>query len=220
MIDAQQISKLYLKAGRVITALNAITLHIAPGEFVAIQGPSGCGKTTLLLTIGGLLAPDGGQIIVDSRNPYTLSPDARAAFRAQTIGFVFQQFHLVPYLCVRDNVLAAALARPMADARERTAELLDRFDLAERADHLPADLSTGERQRTALARALMNHPKVLLADEPTGNLDREHAGIVLAYLTDFTRAGGSVLLVTHDDQVAVRSERVIRMARGKFDHEG
>jgi ABC-type lipoprotein export system ATPase subunit len=140
-----------------------------------------------------------------------MSADQRAGFRAQHLGFVFQQFHLVPFLSVLDNVLAPALAAAVPDARERAEELVAHFGLQSRRQHVPAELSTGERQRTALARALLNRPKLLLADEPTGNLDRENAGIVLEHLVRFSRAGGAVLLVSHDDHAVKHADRIIQL---------
>ena len=135
--------------------LDGVSLELAAGEFTAVQGPSGSGKTTLLLLAGGLLAPDGGKVLIDGQNPYQLSSDARAHFRATEIGFVFQQFHLVPYLSVLDNVLAASIPTHLADARQRAAELLAQFGLEHRQHHVPGQLSVGERQRTALATGVI-----------------------------------------------------------------
>ncbi len=216
LLQISNISKIYRGNGRQVNALDGISLNVDAGEFVAVQGPSGCGKTTLLLIAGGLLAPDSGQIIVDGQEPYALTPNARADFRGSTIGFVFQQFHLVPYLNVLDNVLAAAIASGRTDAKDRAHQLVSKFGLEPRLHHVPAQLSTGERQRTALARALLNEPKVLLADEPTGNLDRENADAVLGHLTEFTNDGGAVLLVTHDDNAAHRANRTTLIQDGRI----
>jgi ABC-type lipoprotein export system ATPase subunit len=194
-----------------------ISLAVGTGEFVAIQGPSGCGKTTLILVAGALLQPTHGQVLIDGQNPYFLSHEKRATFRAATIGFVFQQFHLIPYLSVLDNILAPSLARNVAGAGQRAQELLTQFGLEPRARHLSADLSTGERQRTALARALLTRPKLLLADEPTGNLDQENGALVLRCLADFARSGGTVLLVTHDPRAAEYADRIVKMNRGKLE---
>ena len=148
-------------------------------------GPSGCGKTTLLLVAGGLLRPENGEVSIDGTDPYSLSGEQRARFRAEQIGFVFQQFHLVPYLNVLDNVMAPALVTGETSARERAGILVERFGLADRLGHRPGQLSTGERQRVALARALLNEPRVILADEPTGNLDRRTAKTLFGLLVDF-----------------------------------
>jgi ABC-type lipoprotein export system ATPase subunit len=210
LLELAQIAKTY-RAGQPgeVRALTGVDLTLAAGEFVAVQGPSGCGKTTLLLIAGGLLAPTSGRVRLNQEDPYALSADQRASFRAQHLGFVFQQFHLIPYLSVLDNVLAPALAAAVPDARERAEELVARFGLHSRRGHVPGELSTGERQRTALARALLNRPRLLLADEPTGNLDRENAGVVLDHLAAFAREGGAVLLVSHDAQAVQHADRIV-----------
>jgi len=199
-----------------VDALSGVSFLLEPGELLAVRGPSGCGKTTLLLIAGGLLSPSSGQMILDSRDPYELSPERRSGLRAQTIGFVFQQFHLIPYLTVRQNIQVASLAAGADEAAERTQELISHFGLDDRADHVPAKLSTGERQRTALARALLNRPKVILADEPTGNLDGDNAQNVLGYLSQYVSDGGCVLLVTHDDRAAKHATRTLQMSKGRL----
>jgi ABC-type lipoprotein export system ATPase subunit len=191
--------------------LKDISVLIRAGEFVAVRGPSGSGKTTLLLAAGGMLQPDAGQVLVGGQDLYAISSEARSRVRATSIGFVFQQFHLVPYLSVLDNVLAAALARPQPKMRERAEQLLMEFRLAGRSQHLPSELSSGERQRTALARALLHHPSLLLADEPTGNLDEDNGQVVLDHLADCAKRGGAVLLVTHDSRAARQAHRVIEL---------
>jgi ABC-type lipoprotein export system ATPase subunit len=202
-------------AGKV-TALKEVSFSVRPGELLAVRGPSGCGKTTLLLTAGGLLHPSAGQITVAGQDPYKLDPEQRSRLRARMIGFVFQQFNLIPYLTVRQNILAASLAMPGKKAAERAGSLVNRFGLADRADHVPAQLSTGERQRTALARALLNEPKVILADEPTGNLDEDNAQTVFGYLSQYVSDGGCVLLVTHDARAAAHATRTIQMNAGQI----
>jgi putative ABC transport system ATP-binding protein len=198
-----------------VPALENISFTAGEGQLTVVQGPSGCGKTTLLLAIGGLLELDKGRVFVCDQEVHALSADARAQFRSGNIGFVFQQFHLVPYLTVRENVLAAALGRPSAVLTERAGELIARFGLHQRAGHLPAELSTGERQRTALARALLNRPKLLLADEPTGNLDPKNAEKVWQCFEDFAKDGGAVLVVTHDP-VPAQSCHVLRLNQGRL----
>ncbi len=220
MLDVRHLQKTYRNKRDQVRAVDDVSLSIAPGEFVAVQGPSGCGKSTLMLMIGGLLAPDGGEIKLANENPFGLSSEARARYRAYQIGFVFQQFHLIPYLSVLENVLAVTVAHPAVDAPQRAEKLLAEFDLEHRLRHLPSELSTGERQRVALARALLNEPKLILADEPTGNLDLEHAGVVLRHLTDFAAAGGMVLLVTHDPFAASFAGRTLNMTRGKLTEAG
>jgi ABC-type lipoprotein export system ATPase subunit len=154
---------------------------------------------------------------VDGTDPYSLSPGGRNAFRAGNIGFVFQEFHLIPYLTVLENILAASLASPRPDAGERARELVARFNLQKRMGHTPSQLSTGECQRSAMARALLNEPKLLLADEPTGNLDSDNAETVLKGLREFAEEGGGVLLVTHDREAAAHADRVLHMRDGKLE---
>lgn len=203
-----------------ITAVNNVSLQLQAGEMVSIQGPSGCGKSTLLLLAGGLLHPDTGTIQVQGSDLYQLSPEARAQHRALHIGYVFQQFHLIPYLTVRENILAAALAAnsPGSDetSQHRTRELLGQFGLESRADHRASELSSGERQRTALARALLNRPAIVLADEPTGNLDPENARIVLDGLKSYAATGHGILLVTHSPPAATTAHRHLHMQSGQF----
>jgi len=216
MLEFENVTKWFDGAGGKVTALNEISFSVQPGELLAVRGPSGCGKTTLLLIAGGLLSPDSGQIDLDRQDPYGLGPEMRNRLRARTIGFVFQQFHLIPYLSVRQNIQVASLAVPANEAAERTQELISHFGLDDRADHVPAKLSTGERQRTALARALLNRPKVILADEPTGNLDEDNARTVLGYLSQYVSDGGCVLLVTHDDRAASHATRTLKMSQGQL----
>jgi ABC-type lipoprotein export system ATPase subunit len=211
MLEIQALSKTYPGPAGPVRALASLSLAVGNGEFVAVQGPSGCGKTTLLLAAGGLLRPDEGTVLVDGCDLYSLSPEARAGFRATHIGFVFQQFHLVPYLSVLDNVLCPSLAASVPDARSRALELIEHFGLGHRLHHVPGELSTGERQRTALARALLARPGLVLADEPTGNLDADSGQVVLRHLQDFARSGGAVLLVTHDSRAAEHTDRICRL---------
>ncbi len=219
LLDLSNISKTYESKGRQVQALDHASLAIDGGEFVAVRGPSGCGKTTLLLIAGGLLAPDTGTLTIDGKNPYDMPANERAQFRGSTIGFVFQQFHLVPYLSVLDNVLAPAMATGLNGAKDHALELISHFGLEHRVDHVPGQLSTGERQRTALARAMLNKPKILLADEPTGNLDRDNADSVLGFMDEFVKDGGAVLLVTHDDNAAARAGRTETIQDGRLVHD-
>jgi ABC-type lipoprotein export system ATPase subunit len=219
LLSIRGASKSYLRPPAEVRALDGVSLDVDAGEFVAVEGPSGCGKTTLLLVAGGLLRPDAGDVRVAGQDPYALPADRRAAFRARTIGFVFQEFHLVPYLSVLHNVLAPALAGTADGARDRALDLIERFGLSARRHHVPAELSSGERQRTALARALLNRPQLLLADEPTGNLDRQNALAVLRALREFAAGGGAVLLVTHDEQAAAAADRRVRLQAGRVAAE-
>lgn len=216
MLHLADLTKVYRGRAKEVRALDDCSLDAGPGEFVVVQGPSGCGKTTLLLVAGGLLRPDSGGVAFNGEDPYSLSPEDRARWRSESVGFVFQQFHLVPYLTVLDNVLVPSLAKRSAGAAERARDLIEHFSLADRAEHVPAELSTGERQRVALARALLNRPKVVLADEPTGNLDGDSADRVLRHLGEFATGGGAVLLVTHDPRAATYAQRTVRMADGRL----
>jgi ABC-type lipoprotein export system ATPase subunit len=213
LLQLKNICKRYERPDHSVEALVGVSLEIGEGEFVVIRGPSGCGKTTLLLTAGGLLAPDSGTVTICGRQPYALGADDRAALRATTIGFVFQQFHLVPYLSVLENVLSPTLATEIPDAANRAHELVSRFGLSERSTHLPGELSTGERQRTALARAMLTKPRLILADEPTGNLDEANARGVMDGLSAFAVEGGAVLLVTHDAS-PTSAGRILHMVNG------
>ncbi len=216
MLEIRSLYKMYPRVEGPVHALNGVSLGVSAGEFVTVQGPSGCGKTTLLLAASGLLKPDGGEVMLDGQNLYAMSPEERAVFRAERIGFVFQQYHLLPYLSVLDNVLLPCLARAISDARRRSEELIKHLGLTDRKHHTPAELSSGECQRTALARAILARPGLLLADEPTGNLDEQNAATVLDHMAEFARAGGAVLLVTHDAQAAGYAQRTLRLIDGNL----
>jgi len=216
MLQLNTVTKVYMGKTESVVALETVTMHVNMGEFVSVQGPSGSGKTTLLLTAGGLLLPDEGCVSIDGNDLYGIAPDERAGFRASTIGFVFQQFHLIPYLTVLENVLVPSLAIHSQDAETRARELLDRLNMTGRLHHVPSELSTGERQRTAMARALLNNPRLLLADEPTGNLDRDNGDIIMVTFNEFAQAGGAVLLVTHDETVSQYAHRSVRLENGRI----
>ena len=215
MLHCEQVSKVYRPAKGEVRSLDGVELEVRRGEFVCVRGPSGCGKTTLLLTLGAMLRPTSGGVRVAGQELYALSPRQRARFRAATLGFVFQMFHLVPYLSALDNVLLAA-RRKSGDLQDQAKGLLAQLGLTARQHHRPADLSAGERQRTALARALLNHPPVILADEPTGNLDPESAGEVFQHLKTFQQSGGTVLVVTHGATAEQFADRVVEMRAGKL----
>jgi len=216
LLKIDRVSKRYERRGReTVHALREANLGLDPGELRFVLGSSGSGKSTLLLCAGGLLRPDEGTVTLDGEDLYALSPDERSSFRARHIGFVFQQFHLVPYLSVLDNVLAPALAfggDRGGDLRSRAESLVERFGLGHRRDHPPSELSVGERQRCALARALLHEPRLILADEPTGNLDEENGALVMECLREFAAGGGAVLVVTHDP--SHRSDESYELAHG------
>jgi ABC-type lipoprotein export system ATPase subunit len=216
MLDLQNVTKVFPGPRQSLIAVDAVSLHVASHEAVAIRGPSGCGKTTLLLLAGTLLRPTSGEVRIDGVQPYGLSAEKRSNFRAQQVGFVFQQFHLIPYLDVLQNILTANLPHQHPQAKTRAHELLERFGLQERVHHVPKQLSVGEKQRVALARAIFHRPKLLLADEPTGNLDPENASNVLGALREYADDGGAVLMVTHDPHAAQRAHRMITMQSGRL----
>jgi len=210
VLKIKNISKAFSRKGESIQVLENFSLGVRPGELVAVQGASGCGKTTLLLVASGLLCPDSGTVEVADVSLYSQGKEERALFRNKHIGVVFQQFHLMPYLSVKDNILLPAMvAGKKAD--EAALALIEEFGLESRATHKPAELSTGERQRTALARALLMKPSLLLADEPTANLDHANAEIVLNALGNFARDGNAVLMVSHDPRVAGFADRTLQL---------
>ena len=215
MIQLENVSKVYSTAKGPVRALDAASLEVAEGEYVAVRGPSGCGKSTLLTIIGTLGTPTSGRVRVAGLDVGSMNSASRARFRARQIGFVFQTFRLLPYLTVMENVMAAVAAREAAAARQRAAEILEKFQLGDRLTHRPGELSTGECQRVAIARAMINRPKLILADEPTGNLDPQNAVGVLDLLDAFHQEGGTVLLVTHEEEAASRADRTILLRHGR-----
>lgn len=211
MIAIEHLKKTYAKSSGSVAALDGVDLTMEAGEFVVIKGPSGCGKSTLLMSLGGMLRPSGGSIKIDHTDLYGLSQRRRAAFRAENIGFVFQLFHLVPYLTVRENVRLGT-GRKSGDVDA----LLDQLGLASRAAHKPGELSAGERQRCAVARAVIRKPKLVLADEPTGNLDPDNAREVMKHLDAYRQQGGTVLVVSHSTDADAFASRILNMRAGQF----
>ena len=217
MIHLEKVTKTYPSSVGAVDALKAVDLDIPEGQFIAIRGPSGCGKSTLLTIVGALNRPTSGRVVVAGEDLGQMTPAERARFRGQKIGFVFQMFHLLPYLNVLDNVLTAAEGKATTEIRDRAESLLDSFEMGHRITHRPAELSAGERQRVAVARAMLNRPSMILADEPTGNLDPESATDVLSLLAGFHEEGGSVLLVTHDPLAAQFAQTEIRLRDGRIE---
>lgn len=217
-----EVTTIYHTAHGEVRGLDRVSLDVQAGEFVVLRGPSGCGKTTLLLTAGGMLRPTSGRVLVDGQDLYALSRSERNRFRRRHLGFVFQMFHLLAYLDVYENVLLAAGPEdgPKSMVRERARDLLQRLGLESRERHRPAALSTGERQRTAIARALLNQPKLILADEPTGNLDPENAAEALRQLKNYHATGGTILLVTHGAAADAHANRVLDMRAGSVAVNG
>ena len=216
MIKLENVTKTFLSKDGQVNALSDINIEISKREFVIIRGPSGCGKTTLLMTMAGILGPTSGSVKVDENNLYTSGIVKRNKIRAQYFGFVFQMFHLVPYLNVIDNVVLAGPPASNKADKVRAKEILEKLGLSERFYHTPSQLSSGEKQRTALARALFNNPPILIADEPTGNLDTENTAIVHEHFSKYHQQGGTVVLVTHDSNADLQADREIRMEKGRF----
>lgn len=217
MIRLEGVEKRFSSRRGTVRALAGVDLTVEGGEFLVIRGPSGSGKSTLLLAAGGMLRPSAGRVIVLGEDLYALHPGARARFRSRNMGFVFQAYHLLPYLTVLENVLLARGEGAPAGRRERARELLERLGLGARIHHRPAELSMGERQRTALARALLERPPLLLADEPTGNLDPENAEAVFQRLAEYHRVGGTVVVVTHGTAADRYAGRIVRLREGRIE---
>jgi ABC-type lipoprotein export system ATPase subunit len=221
MLRARGLSKQYGTRQALVRAVDDVDLDVAPGETVAVMGPSGCGKSTLLHLLGGLDRPNAGQLWVAGQRIDEMSERGLAAIRRDAVGFVFQAFHLMDELTAVENVeLPALLAgRSPRHARRRAVELLDQVGLADRARHLPSELSGGQRQRVAIARALANEPMIVLADEPTGNLDSEATVEVLRVFDSLHQAGQTLVIVTHDSRIAATADRLISMRDGAFVDE-
>ena len=219
IVLTEKLTKTYLKGGQPIHAIRDIDLAVAPGEFVAINGPSGSGKTTLLFALAGLIRPTSGTLTVAGHPLHDQSPTQSARFRAANIGFVFQTFYLVPYLTAAENVRLAQKAAGVDDGGTAAAKLLGEIGLGERMRHYPSELSSGEQQRVALARAIINRPKLLLGDEPTGNLDQSRGREILELIAKFNQAGGTVVLVTHSDMVGQFASRRLNLVDGRLDAE-
>ncbi|MBR0144557.1 MAG: ABC transporter ATP-binding protein [Clostridia bacterium] len=218
MIRLENVTRRYLIEGKTIAALDGVSLDLERGEEIAVVGSSGSGKTTLLHLLGLLLKPDGGRYLLAEKDVYALSPARRAALRAEFIGFVFQDFHLNPRFTALENVELPLLIAGMGRNARRIAagEALRRVGLWDRRDHLPRELSGGQQQRVAIARATVRHPPLILADEPTGNLDPEASDRVLALLREENRAGAAVVMITHDPRAAASFRRVVTIDRGKL----
>ncbi len=222
IVQADAITKAYQMGHRTLEVLRGVSVAIQPGETVAVIGPSGAGKSTLLHALGGLDQPSSGQVLFRGRDLYRLSPRDRTAIRARHVGFMFQAYHLLPELDVLENVLLPTMTmwemrRQRTQHREKAESLLTAVGLAERMHHTPLELSGGEQQRVALARALMNDPELVLADEPTGNLDSVTGDQVLKCLFSLTRERRHTLvLVTHNDEIAATCDRIIHLKDGRL----
>lgn len=218
MIELQDVTKTYNMGDALVYALRNVNLQVAEGEFVAIMGPSGSGKSTLLTVLGAMNSPSAGQVMIDGINVYALGAERQADFRHEYLGFVFQQLQLLPYLTAQENVLLAlAIAKlPKAAKIARAHEVLAQVGLAGKEDRLPYQLSGGEQGRVAVARALVNQPPLLLADEPTGNLDRATGTQILDLLSELNHTGQTVIMVTHDAHAASYAGRIVNILDGQI----
>lgn len=212
LLEVRDLSKEF---GSSVRALADVTFDVEKGEWIAVMGPSGSGKSTLLNILGGLDRPTSGRVTLEGEDLARLPPPQLARFRAEKVGFVFQQFHLVPYLTALENVMLAQYFHSLADEAE-AAEALRRVGLGDRLGHLPAQLSGGEQQRVCVARALINQPNLILADEPTGYLDEVNETIVMGLFTELHRAGHTVIMVTHDPEIGRMAERRIELHHGRL----
>jgi putative ABC transport system ATP-binding protein len=219
ILEARELSKTYSIGTRAIPVLDRVSLQIAPGEFVVINGRSGSGKTTLLTLLSGLDKPTSGRVLIDSADITDLSEDELAPLRNRTFGFIFQSFHLVPSLTALENVALPAELQGDPAATSRGEELLRRVELWERRNNYPAQLSGGEKQRVAICRALINRPRLIFADEPTGNLDTASGAAVLELLLALRREENSaMMLVTHSPELAGLADRILHLQDGRISH--
>jgi lipoprotein-releasing system ATP-binding protein len=218
LLEAKNISKSYPTPRGPLPILSGVTLSLAPGDAISVIGPSGTGKSTLLYILGALDPPTSGEVTLDGRNPFTLSDQDVSAFRNQEVGFVFQDHCLLPQCTVLENVLIPTMVGTKNDdAEQRAKQLLDQVGLSHRLDHRPAELSGGEKQRVAIARAMIRSPKLLLCDEPTGNLDRHTALQVADVLVEMNRASKNILVVvTHSAELAGRFPKVFELVEGQL----
>jgi len=224
VIELLGLERVYRMGDEAVHALRQVELRIADGEYVAIMGPSGSGKSTLLHVVGLLDRPTAGRYLLDGVDTTTLSEPQRARLRRERIGFVFQAFHLIPRMTAAENIEVPMILAGIAprERRRRVAEILERLGLADRAGHRPDQLSGGQRQRVAIGRAVVMHPGILLADEPTGNLDHQAGGQVMALLEALNTEGITLVVVTHDPAVGGRARRRVEMFDGRIvvDHTG
>lgn len=220
ILSLQHVSKTYQSGSRKLTVLEQVTFSIQAGETIAIVGPSGSGKTTLLGLCAGLDSSSSGSVVLNGQALETLSEDQRAAVRSKDVGFIFQNFQLLPTLTALENVMVPLELKKRKDAKEKALELLEKVGLKDRATHYPSQLSGGEQQRVSIARAFANAPKILFADEPTGNLDTETGTMIENLIFDLNKAQGTTLvLVTHDLDLAAKTRRIIHIKGGKIQED-
>ncbi|MEY3648490.1 MAG: hypothetical protein RLZ13_1375 [Bacteroidota bacterium] len=220
ILDLQNVSKTYQSGSRKLTVLDQVTFSIQAGETIAIVGPSGSGKTTLLGLCAGLDSSSTGSVVLNGESLEKLNEDQRAAVRSRDVGFIFQNFQLLPTLTALENVMVPLELKKRTNAKEKAMELLDKVGLKDRATHYPTQLSGGEQQRVSIARAFANAPKILFADEPTGNLDTETGAMIENLIFDLNKEQGTTLvLVTHDLELAAKTQRIVHIKGGKIQEE-
>ena len=219
LIEIKNVSKYYLCSAEKVGALRQLDLSVAAGEFVAVMGPSGSGKSTLLNILGALSHPSEGEMLVDDIPVYALRSEKRADFRSSYIGFVFQSFHLIPYLTIMENVMLPMTIVSHRNGKQKKLahDVLEKVGLAEKAGRLPNQLSGGEQERVAIARALVNNPPIILADEPTGNLDSVKGKEIMKLLADLNHEGQTIIMVTHNQENSSFAHRIIRLKDGRID---
>ena len=220
ILDLQNVSKTYQSGSRKLTVLDQVTFSIQAGETIAIVGPSGSGKTTLLGLCAGLDSSSTGSVVLNGESLEKLNEDQRAAVRSRDVGFIFQNFQLLPTLTALENVMVPLELKKRTNAKEKAMELLDKVGLKDRATHYPTQLSGGEQQRVSIARAFANAPKILFADEPTGNLDTETGTMIENLIFDLNKEQGTTLvLVTHDLELAAKTRRIVHIKGGKIQED-
>jgi putative ABC transport system ATP-binding protein len=220
ILDLQNVSKTYQSGSRKLTVLDQVTFSIQAGETIAIVGPSGSGKTTLLGLCAGLDSSSTGSVVLNGESLEKLNEDQRAAVRSRDVGFIFQNFQLLPTLTALENVMVPLELKKRTNAKEKAMELLDKVGLKDRATHYPTQLSGGEQQRVSISRAFANAPKILFADEPTGNLDTETGAMIENLIFDLNKEQGTTLvLVTHDLELAAKTQRIVHIKGGKIQEE-
>jgi ABC-type lipoprotein export system ATPase subunit len=211
ILKASDISKSYSSDKNQIKVVDNYNIDLFSSEFVSLTGPSGCGKTTILMIIGCLLKPDHGTVEIDGLDIYSMNSSRIAEQRSKKIGFIYQDFKLIPYLTIKENILCSSLINDVGNLEDKANDLILRLGLIHRVNHRPEQLSAGEKQRTAIARALLMEPKLIIADEPTGNLDKKNSSLVIEALKHYSDEGACVIMVSHDEDVKKSSDRHIQM---------
>ena len=213
MLEIRDVTKKYYKGAKESTALENVTLEIRKGDYIVISGPSGAGKSTLLYVAGGMIKPDSGEVRYGGNNIYNLNARSQNDYRKKNIGFVFQQFHLMPFLTVEENIRMACYQKSQCSAIDK---LLEKCSLTQLKEKYPSELSVGEKQRTAFLRAIITDPEILLADEPTGNLDPANSDILLLLMNDYHKKGGTIMLVSHNPEASKYAQKQIDIINGKI----